>query len=554
MQTTKKKPARYGQSPKKKSVARTKNRSQANKKALHTKTKSVPASVTKSHTQSNAKNNIIPVSSSQVANPSLSEEQATTLPVSAVASLREVSSQSTSLINVSDEPTSFREVSNQSTSLRKSSDTPLSGLQQLNLSVPDMPLANPSLSTDQSVNMSIPSAQGANCHPQKAPKKPPTPRKKASRARTAPAGADSGMQEDVVAASVKPLSEQEALPTSWVWPGHIPIGEVTPLEGDLQVGKTTLAYDLADRVASGKPMLDGTTGIAGNVLIVTPNAGAATAIRNTFIGLGTDLSRICVLSYAEKEATTPPADDSQSTRRPFRLPEDLPLLRQTMRQMQARLVIFDQFPSMLSTGAGTKPLPQTQLHSLLSQLHTIMFEEQAACLIIRHAPPNSSRVRPSALERSEHFRTIAASRLLLARDPLNPECIVLTHAASTLSPLAPSLSFRIKASTSGPHHLRIVSIAPHHLVAEQFFTHRPTSLRLLLLTQLITDLVEAMTEPFTRRTILAACPQASTYQVGRILRTLMDEGTVIRLARGIYATPQVAAAQATTRKEVRMAV
>src|SRR5712692_4785507 len=56
------------------------------------------------------------------------------------------------------------------------------------------------------------------------------------------------------------LSEVETQYINWLWPGRIPLGKITILDGDPGMGKSLLAIDLAARVSTGQPMPDGTSG------------------------------------------------------------------------------------------------------------------------------------------------------------------------------------------------------------------------------------------------------------------------------------------------------
>ena len=53
------------------------------------------------------------------------------------------------------------------------------------------------------------------------------------------------------------LSEVEPEEVKWLWPGRIPLGKLTILDGDPGTAKTTLALDLAARVSRGDTMPDG---------------------------------------------------------------------------------------------------------------------------------------------------------------------------------------------------------------------------------------------------------------------------------------------------------
>ena len=49
------------------------------------------------------------------------------------------------------------------------------------------------------------------------------------------------------------LGLDEARPIEWLWPGRIPLGTVTVLEGATETGKSLIAADLAARVTRGAP-------------------------------------------------------------------------------------------------------------------------------------------------------------------------------------------------------------------------------------------------------------------------------------------------------------
>lgn len=43
----------------------------------------------------------------------------------------------------------------------------------------------------------------------------------------------------------------------WLWPGRIPLGKVTILQGDPGLGKSTLALEVASRVTRNEAMPEG---------------------------------------------------------------------------------------------------------------------------------------------------------------------------------------------------------------------------------------------------------------------------------------------------------
>ena len=69
------------------------------------------------------------------------------------------------------------------------------------------------------------------------------------------------------------LDDVEPESVEWLWPGRIPLGKLTILDGDPDLGKSTIALDLAARVSTNGHMPDGTRGPVGDVLILSVEDG-----------------------------------------------------------------------------------------------------------------------------------------------------------------------------------------------------------------------------------------------------------------------------------------
>src|SRR5207249_2375561 len=65
----------------------------------------------------------------------------------------------------------------------------------------------------------------------------------------------------------------------WLWPGYLPLGKLVVLDGDPELGKSTVTLDLAARISAGRPMPDGTPTIAGGVVLLSAEDGAADTVR-----------------------------------------------------------------------------------------------------------------------------------------------------------------------------------------------------------------------------------------------------------------------------------
>ena len=88
------------------------------------------------------------------------------------------------------------------------------------------------------------------------------------------------------------FSSIEPETVEWVWPGHIPKGKLTVIDGMPGVGKSTLTVDLAARATRGLPMPDGSPTEATNVAILSHEDGHGDTIRPRLDAAGADPSKV----------------------------------------------------------------------------------------------------------------------------------------------------------------------------------------------------------------------------------------------------------------------
>src|SRR5437762_12367734 len=211
-------------------------------------------------------------------------------------------------------------------------------------------------------------------------------------------------------------------PVRWLWTKRVPLCGITLLDGDHGCGKSLLAIQIAACVSSGSFMPDGTPTTPGNVIFVSPHPDPTTLLQ-CLTALRADLSRIEILSSIQQPGLEPDTFNN----RPFSLPEDLPRLFTAIKRVDARLVILDPFITLLSRNSRCT---NDRLCHLLFDLKQQLIAHNAACLLTRNCGAKGSHARPSVLEKSDHFPTLAASALLLAPDPVQPGRLLLSHANS----------------------------------------------------------------------------------------------------------------------------
>jgi len=292
------------------------------------------------------------------------------------------------------------------------------------------------------------------------------------------------------------LADVEPRPVSWLWPGRIPLGKLTVLDGDPGLGKSTLSLDLAARVSRGAQMPDGALGVSGGVLLLSAEDAADDTIVPRLRAAGAELAWI-----AQVPAVLSPDGETFPV-----LPLDTPALEQAITDLgtPVRLVVIDPLVAFLSEGVNSWRDQDVRraLHALAS------FAEMsgAAVLVIRHL--TKANGTPALYRGGGSIGIIGAARagLLVARDPEDPTRRVLAATKMNLAAEPPSLSFRLDVHDGqpriawggeSPHGADVLVSQPQ----DEDERHEAQDLRAFL-----RELVE--TVPRTFREVQRACREA----------------------------------------------
>jgi hypothetical protein len=145
---------------------------------------------------------------------------------------------------------------------------------------------------------------------------------------------------------------EPATDIAWLWPGKIPTGEVTVIEGEPGVGKSFVALDFVARVTAGIPwpaVVPLATAAPqpqpAQVLLVSRGDDDPT-INRRLAALGVAASRVARLGVV----VSCRSDRETGERRPLELPFDLPMLRHELEVMPSiRLVVIDPLSEFCET-------------------------------------------------------------------------------------------------------------------------------------------------------------------------------------------------------------
>jgi len=202
---------------------------------------------------------------------------------------------------------------------------------------------------------------------------------------------------------------------TWLWPGRIPAGKLTMIDGDPSTGKSTLCLDLAARVSTGSPWPDGEPGNApGGVFILSAEDGLDDTLAPRLMAAGADSSRIHAVTEVELRD-----DDGNPVKALPSLPRDIPLLERGIKAHGVALVVIDVFTAYL--GGSVDAHKDQDIRGAMFPLKELAERTGAAILLIRHLNKDSGG---NALYRGGGSIAItgaARAAYLIARDPDNPE-------------------------------------------------------------------------------------------------------------------------------------
>jgi hypothetical protein len=240
-----------------------------------------------------------------------------------------------------------------------------------------------------------------------------------------------------------PLAKVQPEPVLWLWPGRVPLGKLTVLDGDPGMGKSLVTLDLAARVSTGRPMPDGSRadlpGPAG-VVLLSAEDDLADTVRPRLDAAGADCSRIVALPAIR-------VPDGAAARE--RMPHlgDIAALRAAIKHADAKLVIVDPLMAYVAADAHV----DADVRSRLAPLANLVAEMGAAIVLVRHLTKGGGG--QPLYRGGGSIGIIAAARagLLVAPDPDDPEGRrrVLAVTKDNLAELPPALVYRIDADAHG---------------------------------------------------------------------------------------------------------
>jgi hypothetical protein len=222
----------------------------------------------------------------------------------------------------------------------------------------------------------------------------------------------------------------------WVWPGRIPAGKLTVIEGDPATAKSTMTLDLAARVTRGASWPDGQPGgPPASVLLLSAEDGWGDTIRPRLEAAGADLERCICVAAREVDGEQGPV------LRPVVLPEDIGWIARLVETSRATMVVIDVLAAYLSDRVDSHK--DQSVRRLLALVAAAAERTHAAVVMIRHH--NKASGMPAMYRGGGSIGIVGAARAAYAviRDPDDCDHRLLATVKSNLAPEAPTWGYSL---------------------------------------------------------------------------------------------------------------
>jgi putative DNA primase/helicase len=235
------------------------------------------------------------------------------------------------------------------------------------------------------------------------------------------------------------LSEIKRERVEWLWPGRIPIGKLTVLDGDPGLGKSMLTLDIAARLTMGRQFPDGADCETASVMLLSAEDGLADTIRPRLDATAADVSRVVAVPVV----VTPEGTEVLPC-----IAEHLPQIEEAIRRISPRLLIVD--PLMAYLGRGVNSYRDQDVREVLAPLAALAERTGVAIVLVRHLR-KGSRAEGALYAGGGSIGIAGAARsvLLVAKDPDDEDRRIVAAVKSNLCRTPPSLAYRIEEDKEG---------------------------------------------------------------------------------------------------------
>jgi putative DNA primase/helicase len=210
------------------------------------------------------------------------------------------------------------------------------------------------------------------------------------------------------------MSDVQAKPINWLWPGRIARGKVSMLAGNPGLGKSQVTASMAAIVTTGGTWpVDRTRCDRGAVVFLSAEDDAEDTIRPRLEAAEADLTRAFILDAVVEAYRA----DGGEIRRAFNLKTDLVRLSKMLDEIgEVALIVVDPITAYLGDADSHK---NAEVRALLSPLSDLAAKHHAAVVCVSHLNKGGSNDALMRVTGSLAFVAAARAAWLVARDQEN---------------------------------------------------------------------------------------------------------------------------------------
>jgi putative DNA primase/helicase len=276
--------------------------------------------------------------------------------------------------------------------------------------------------------------------PPRGPQRRPIPRPDTGSARAQALPMPSKTSAEGHGLEMRCVSDVEARPVHWLWPGRIARGKVTMLAGHPGLGKSQLALAVAAIVTTGDRWpVDSARAERGSVIILSAEDDPEDTIRPRLDAAGADLTRCHVIGAVRDRA------GDREVLRGFSVLEDVPRLAIALAEISdAALLVIDPITAYLGAIDSHR---NAEVRTALAPLAELAGRYRVAVLAISHLRRSLDGEAILRVSGSLAFVAAARAAYVVTRDPGNETRRLLLPAKNNLGDDRTGYAYTIEPMT-----------------------------------------------------------------------------------------------------------
>lgn len=260
----------------------------------------------------------------------------------------------------------------------------------------------------------------------------------------------------------------------WLWPGRIPFGKITIIDGEPGVSKSTLTCDIAARASNGDAFPGENSPMTGpqRVIMLSGEDGAGDTVKPRLRSHGAEMSHVYVWEGPSA------LHDGQWKKRFPSFPSCAVDLEEGVNEVEAKLVVIDPLAAFFDADIMTNN--DASVRRALASLAGLAQRTGAAILLVRHLNKNTANNAINRGGGSIGIIGAARSAMVAANDPKDPSRRILAPVKQNLAkmPLG-SLAYVVDSDDANKcPHIRwdgSVDITADELLSSQHSKAEPSA-------------------------------------------------------------------------------